>query len=73
VSTERLVSAVEDVSRQVATLTERMDHVLADNHDQEKRLRSLEIGRWRMAGVLAAGQLVVIPIVVALAIKQFGG
>lgn len=43
---------------------------LADDH--EKRLRELEQWKWRLAGVVAVCGIVV-PALVALAVKRFGG
>jgi hypothetical protein len=66
---ERIESLLQELLTNVATLTERVENSVRSVQDQETRIRALEIGRWKLAGIMAAVNVVVVPIAVAVAVN----
>ena len=64
--TQRITSLLEDLTVSVATMTEKVSHLVDTSADQEGRIRALEIGRYKLAGITALVQLIVVPIVVGV-------
>tara|TARA_Y100000310_G_scaffold232390_2_gene235217 strand:- start:3914 stop:4147 length:234 start_codon:yes stop_codon:yes gene_type:complete len=65
----RIEGLLQELLTNVATLTERVGTAVKSTADQETRIRALEVGRYKLAGIMAAVNLVVVPVAVALAIK----
>lgn len=66
---EHITGLLEELVRGQATHTERLGNIVKVTDDQERRLRSLEQAWWKLAGILAVVNVVVVPVAVAVAVN----